>query len=272
MERIRKLQQKLLSPKNYFNGKRLPEKFAVPDNIIMFHHDFPSTRNVSHQRYTLVIPHGKMRYIIDSEEVFIQTGDALLILPGQVRYVMEDSQCYSRLFITFDLQGNQEYIPCGNLGKFGEDSIEILCRAIEFYHTGQSIRCSLELVKFFYSLTGVAHAPRQKRLHPVVAQALSVIQGNLIHHRKINIRQMAENLNVSESHLRLIFHRSTGLSISDYISEQRLNEACHHLQNSDMTIGEIAECCGYESVYAFSAFFKKKTGESPRAFRNKSTQ
>ena len=81
MERLRQKQQILLSPKDYFNGKRLPEKFSAPDNILMFHHDFSSNREISHPRYTLVIPHGKMRYLIDSEEYSIQSGNALLISP-----------------------------------------------------------------------------------------------------------------------------------------------------------------------------------------------
>ena len=113
MERLRQKQQILLSPKDYFNGKRLPEKFSAPDNILMFHHDFSSNREISHPRYTLVIPHGKMRYLIDSEEYSIQSGNALLIFPGQVRYLMQDSQCYSRLFITFDLPDNTTIIVKG---------------------------------------------------------------------------------------------------------------------------------------------------------------
>ena len=270
MERLRQKQQILLSPKDYFNGKRLPEKFSAPDNILMFHHDFSSNREISHPRYTLVIPHGKMRYLIDSEEYSIQSGNALLIFPGQVRYLMQDSQCYSRLFITFDLPEKQEYIPLENLGKFGPDSIETLCKAIDLYHTGQSIRCSLELIKFFYSLSNMERPARQKRLHPTVAKALSVIHTHLSRRLPINVRQIAEKLNMSESNLRLLFHKTTGSSISDYIAEQRLETAQYHLLHSTLGIGEIAEICGYGSVYAFSAFFKKKTGESPRAFRNRS--
>ena len=270
MERLRQKQQLLFSPKDYFSGKRLPENFSVPDNILMFHHDFPSNRETSHPRYTLVIPHGKMRYILDSEEFSIQTGNALLIFPGQVRYLMQDSQCYSRLFITFDLPEKQEYIPLENLGQFGPDSIDILCRAIDLYHTGQSILCSLELIKFFYSLSNMERPARQKRLHPAVSKALSIIHTHLSRRLKINVRQIAEKLNVSESNLRLLFHKTTGSSISDYIAEQHLKTAQYHLLHSDLGIGEIAEICGYESVYAFSAFFKKKTGVSPRTFRNRS--
>ena len=270
MERLREKQQKLLSPKDYFNGKRLPENFAMPDNILMFHHDFPSNRNISHQRYTLVVPHGKMNYILDSEVINIQTGDALLIFPGQIRYLTHDSQCYSRLFITFDLPEKQEYIPLGNVGKFGRDSIDILCRALDLYHSGQSILCSLELVKFFYSLGNITPMPRQKRLHPAVANTLSIINRNLNKQLNPNIRNIAKTLNISESHLRLIFHRSIGKSISDYISEQHLKVAQYHLLHTDLGVSEIAEICGYGSVYAFSAFFKKKTGVSPRAFKQNS--
>jgi AraC-like DNA-binding protein len=103
-----------------------------------------------------------------------------------------------------------------------------------------------------------------------VAKALSVIHTHLSRRLPINVRQIAEKLNMSESNLRLLFHKTTGSSISDYIAEQRLETAQYHLLHSTLGIGEIAEICGYESVYAFSAFFKKKTGVSPRTFRNRS--
>lgn len=45
-----------------------------------------------------------------------------------------------------------------------------------------------------------------------------------------------------------------------------MNYACELLAYGKHTVTQIAEICGYENVYAFSAKFKEFTGASPTAF------
>lgn len=63
--------------------------------------------------------------------------------------------------------------------------------------------------------------------------------------------------------MKLIF----GLTPTQYIAKSRLGRASSLLSQSDKTIAEIAQICGYFDHSAFSRAFKKATGSSPTGFR-----
>lgn len=54
------------------------------------------------------------------------------------------------------------------------------------------------------------------------------------------------------------------------LDEERKSVACDHLQNSNLSIQQIAERCGFNSPQNFSHAFKTWTGLSPREFRETS--
>jgi AraC-like DNA-binding protein len=53
-----------------------------------------------------------------------------------------------------------------------------------------------------------------------------------------------------------------------YLNNIRMNAAEKFLQNSDMSIQEIAIITGYQSIHYFSRSFKQKYGVSPIQWRN----
>lgn len=63
--------------------------------------------------------------------------------------------------------------------------------------------------------------------------------------------------------MKLIF----GLTPTQYIAKSRLGVASNLLLQSDKTVAEIAQICGYFDHSAFSRAFKKATGTSPKSFR-----
>ena len=259
--------RQLREPIDFFNGKRLPKNFVLPDNILIFHHDFTVASPLSHQRYTLIIPNGQMSYLLDDSPVELKNGDVLLIPPGQTRYLMPDSPCYSRLFITFECALVSDYIPENNLGHFGQDSQEYLYKTVENFLGGKVMECAFELVKFLYSLKNVSRPVKRSDISPVVAKTLSLLNRHL--DKVPDNDALARYLNISASHLRMIFRKEVGMSIGSYVAKQHLDIAKYHLRSNNMSISEIAEKCGYGSIYAFSAFFKKKTGLSPNAYRSR---
>jgi AraC family transcriptional regulator of arabinose operon len=206
-----------------------------------------------------------MTYLLDEYPVEIQFGDVLIIPPGQIRFLLPDSKSFARLFITFEVSGKQSYIPTNYLGKFSSSSQNILLNILQNYETDRVEFCSFELVRFLYSLENTSLPVDMPKLSSIAAKAMSLINRYL--DEPANNVVLARKLNISESHLRMVFRKEVGMSISSYITLQRLNMARHLLVNSSLTIAEIAEKCGFQSIYAFSSFFRKKTALPPLRYR-----
>ena len=83
----------------------------------------------------------------------------------------------------------------------------------------------------------------------------------------LSIHQLAAALGESESHLRAKFRRATGGSLGRHLRQLRLQKACQLLHTTGLNITEVAERCGFDSVYSFSRAFKTGCGVSPRAYR-----
>ena len=78
-DRIKRMAGQLSEPENFFSGSRLPENFAMPDNILCFFHDRSDFTTYTHTRYSLVFPQGKMIYFIDQKQYDADIDEMLFI-------------------------------------------------------------------------------------------------------------------------------------------------------------------------------------------------
>jgi AraC family transcriptional regulator len=72
---------------------------------------------------------------------------------------------------------------------------------------------------------------------------------------------------VSERHFSRLFRIATGESPARFAQGRRLDRAQDRLVHSRLPVKQIAWEAGFESAAAFSAAFRRRTGQSPRAFR-----
>lgn len=78
---------------------------------------------------------------------------------------------------------------------------------------------------------------------------------------------LAAALNVSTGHLNDVVRDLTNETTSDLIAGLVLAEAQRLLMRTDKQIQEIADHLGYSAPTHFSAFFRRETGQSARAWR-----
>jgi transcriptional regulator GlxA family with amidase domain len=84
----------------------------------------------------------------------------------------------------------------------------------------------------------------------------------------MSVKQMAAALGISSSHLRARFRVSCGVSIGRHLRQLRLQKACGLLRLSQSRVTEIAEQCGFSSIYSFSRAFHSAYGMSPLGYRH----
>ena len=88
-------------------------------------------------------------------------------------------------------------------------------------------------------------------------------------HNKISIPELAADLNMSYTNFRRAFSEFFKVSPKEFRIQRRIENIQVILSSNDMTLQEIAEQFGYADVYTLSHQFKKKTGISPKEFRDR---
>jgi AraC family transcriptional regulator of arabinose operon len=83
----------------------------------------------------------------------------------------------------------------------------------------------------------------------------------------ITLDDLAAAVHLSTSRLSHLFREQVGITPIQYLESQRIERARQMLEQTSMPIGQIARQVGYESPFYFSLRFKKRTGSSPRAYR-----
>jgi AraC family transcriptional regulator of arabinose operon len=105
------------------------------------------------------------------------------------------------------------------------------------------------------------------RLDPRVRTAMDVLCHRLS--ERIAPEALAEECGVSASRLAHLFKRQVGTTSQRFVEVQRLNRASQLLDTTQLSVKEIAAQVGFENPFYFTLRFKRHTGHSPRAYRNR---
>lgn len=83
----------------------------------------------------------------------------------------------------------------------------------------------------------------------------------------VSINELCEELGISYSHFYRRFKQQTGKSPQEYLIHMRLTAAAELLQNSQASIREIADYCGFQDERNLQRMFSKNFGMTPNAYR-----
>lgn len=89
----------------------------------------------------------------------------------------------------------------------------------------------------------------------------------LNHSDSITSKDICKQFHCSRSYMSREFNRHTGMSIREYLTKLRIDDAKSMLVNSNLNITEIALAVGFGDSNYFSSLFKKITGASPSEYR-----
>lgn len=78
---------------------------------------------------------------------------------------------------------------------------------------------------------------------------------------------LTEAFSIKQSVLSNAFKKTFGISVSEYILQKRLKEACHLLETTEDTIEQISNVCGFGSTETFFRQFKKDKKATPSFYR-----
>ncbi|QNK60280.1 helix-turn-helix domain-containing protein [Paenibacillus sp. PAMC21692] len=91
-----------------------------------------------------------------------------------------------------------------------------------------------------------------------------------IHHhfnQEMSIRSLSEKFYLSPTYLSQLFKKEVGENFVEYLSRQRIQYACKLLAETDMTVSQIGEQCGFNDYFYFTRIFKRLNGMTPTQYR-----
>lgn len=141
-------------------------------------------------------------------------------------------------------------------------------------HNGVDTYSAIILSLYVYELIMFVLRCRENSDHPcsvaeigddIISDAARYISSNFTH--DFSLTQLAAKYNMSPSYFSRKFKLCTGFGYKEYLITIRILEAGKLLLNTDLSITEIAEKCGFDDSNYFGDSFKKVKGISPREYR-----
>ncbi|TDS17492.1 AraC family transcriptional regulator [Sphingobacterium paludis] len=252
-------------------------------------HIDPSTNNIHHHDFEELIIgiRGEATHFIDYESATYSTPFAIFVAKGKMHRIQPlavDGECdfwvirFRSEFIpetTFTLYAayhNNANIPMQQNRCF--DRLLTLCELMD--SEMKQVNPDLGIVKSLLSALFVMIESERKKQMPetdalisnqniTFQNFLSILEENF--RRPEGVNYYAEKLFMSARNLNLICHRIMQQSVSEIIETRKLIEAKNLLMTSDKPVATIGYELGYTDKAHFSHIFKKKSGQTPTAFR-----
>lgn len=236
-------------------------------NII---HQKPSYRKFKtkcrHANGFLYIIDGSCRYMF-SEGSFVLEPRSLVYLPsGSVHRMEVLTEGIEFYRIDFTLTIDRENIlfsklpmlVCQNAPQECVDAIHHLAEKHQFIN---DFVAKMELMcRIFRSIQKDISSAGKKKLYP----AVRFLSRNLT--EKVSVNELAAMCYLSKSRFYELFTEEYGMPPMVFKDQLLMERAQMFLQNEELTVTEIAEELGFESVSYFSRFFKKHQGISPSEY------
>ena len=126
--------------------------------------------------------------------------------------------------------------------------------------TEDNFTTMLEIIRFLRSIS-----TQETNNIPIVEMVEKLLSKNI--RENLSISDIANRLNISVYYLMHVFKKRTGITINEYKMALRIAQAKKMLKNTNKSISEIADSCGFESLQYFSRTFKKTEGVTPSQYR-----
>lgn len=240
---------------------------------------------------------GSGQVIVDQCVYEAGPGTLLFYRPFQPHYQqmqIKPGQPYFRSLFQYDPSYFAEYLkPFPALYRFHDD----LCRSAEMHHVqggpsftpldgfirdARQFFCthyanddleqnSLFLLSLFQRIQplwqfGASSDSRQSTSDPFVVRVLEWIDEH--HAEPFQLETLAKAVHLSPKYLSNLFRKTTGKTITDFLTIRRLKHASQLLQTTGLSVQEVSERSGFSNCSYFCHTFRKYMGKTPGQFRS----
>lgn len=124
---------------------------------------------------------------------------------------------------------------------------------------------SIWLNEFRARIIHVLSEHNRDEKHVLITRAKKHISENCI--GPVNLKNVADHLNISAGYLSGLFPRYTGMNFTEYVNKVKIEKAQQLIKQGSHKIYEISYMLGYDNACYFSKVFKKVAGCTPTEFQ-----
>jgi AraC-like DNA-binding protein len=221
---------------------------------------------------------GKMRAYIDSSEYTVEAGDILIAFPNRVhRFEMLEPERYLLFIIHPDMMPElsevfAKHTPASALVKHADDDPALLSLLHLMSDTAatpspyRDVTLKGLLLAFFGKLLRRIELtePRTEDSH-----AIREIVNFCAEHftSDLSLETLEEALHLSRYYISHLFSHKLKIRFNDYVNSLRVSEACRLLRTTPLSITDISERVGFNTLRTFNRSFVKQMGQSPSEYR-----
>lgn len=149
-----------------------------------------------------------------------------------------------------------------------------LAYTLSDYYIQEADRCKTvdELKDLQYKMA-MEYCKRMKQLSKMDINSKQIVKAIDFIYEHLNspicVKSIADHIGINETYLSKLFKKETGISISEYIRNYRIEAAKNMLKYSDYSYTEIAELLCFSSQSHFTKVFKDVTGYTPKVYRDR---
>ncbi len=219
-----------------------------------------SPTEINFHELTLVLK-GELEYEIDGKKLLLSQNDGLFIKSGSVRK-RKDAEGVD--YVSFNFFGDLENLPL-YLPNAVNSSIKLLtavCDEIheKIYDGENQMSLALQLI-----LSIIKSSIITANENPVIVAIKQYIYANLT--ERISLPELANNIGYSPNYCSTIFKKHTGLTIIEYLINERVEEAKKLIDENILSLQQISSSLGFDDYNYFSRIFKKTSGYTPSEYK-----
>ncbi len=174
-----------------------------------------------------------------------------------LRQAKNECLCFTVLVSRAAMQGGMSPEGGYNLADYYIQRFEACTKVSDVYN------CAKEMYETF--LLRVHQCKEARKYSSTVAAALEYIRTHIM--EKISLDDMAGQLGYTAYYLSSKFQKEMGITLNNYIKQEKLELAKQMLNSNLLTAADISERLGFSSPSYFSAVFKQFFGMTPSDYQ-----
>lgn len=213
--------------------------------------------------------------VVDGVEYTQTAGNLLVARPGNMRYSKGAFECHCVHFLCRDpdIVRALERLPTISHYSDTEALEQLFLRLPEAHRLGGfagqlCIDGVLnELLGQLIAKENESYSGHFERYAPNVERACEYMKRELEH--PLTLAAIAGEVHLSPGFFHTVFKDMKGTTPAKYLTGLRVRRAKEYLRKSNRPLAEIAVLCGFGHQGYFNYVFKKETGSTPKAYRDR---